>query len=341
MAVDNHGNNSKLLIFVAGAPAKATKQELIEFFSTFGSVKSIQPRLCYGGVVRSKLSGNSPKVYWLVKAADHISYTAILNAEPCIFQGRNLYLTSFRTGVQLIVHNNAIAKRRVLIKRVPNYLPEDAFISVIEIGYGPVESFFRFQSDKHHHQNAELSTKSRKYYTYSVTFSNKADRDEIVNAGQVQIAQDITVVVEKFKHLSPMKKQTMTQKTPSSLGPSKNFSSGESLLPQILQKGDESAIATAKSLTRLSKPVASSNGESRTDDRSLQETLKFPSSGSLECCFKPTSRDYHAYRHQSIAETGNQTHQKQPHEDPNLRFNWATNSISRNGRPASSPLSLN
>jgi hypothetical protein len=327
--------NQKLLIFIAGAPAKSTKHELLEFFRRIGSINSIQPRLCRGDLRRETLPYPPTKVYWLLEASDLASYYAILGSEPCMFQDRKLYLAPFKSGTQLIVHNNGIAKRRVLVKKVPSWLPETSLMAMIEKGFGPIATYFKFQSDVSNLETLQDTQKPRRFFTYSVTFQNKSDRDDIVSSGFVQITQDVAVAVEKFVHLSVSKKKKLSEQNaevPTNLNPS--LKSLYETQTCISKHQDSFANNTQEWSEEL---LTDSRQESQADDRRVSIKRNHLASSALRDT-KPTQRNYHLGQQKLVGQAAGRCINKNSFQDDrNLRFNIAENPFTFNGRVVTKP----
>jgi hypothetical protein len=324
----------KLLIFIAGAPAKATKHELLEFFRRLGCISSIQPRLCRGDLKRETSPSPPTKVYWLLEAADPASYYAILGSEPCIFQDRKLYLAPFKSGTQLIVHNNGIAKRRVLVKKVPSWLPETSLMAMIEKGFGPIATYFKFQSDISNLEIIQDIQKPRRFFTYSVTFQNKSDRDDIVRAGFVQITQDVAVAVEKFVHLSVSKKKKLLEQqaeVPTHFNPSL----------QNLYETQETTSKYHDSFANRTQewseePLTDSRPDSQADDRKVSIKRDYQGSSALKDT-KPTKRNYHLGQSKLSGRAGGRWFNHAFHDDANLRFNIVEYPFKLNGHVVQKP----
>ena len=316
---------SNFLIYVAGVPSAATKEELKGFFERFGLIKSVEMRLCRGENNRNGSVGSPPKVYWLLEAADHSTYKAVLNCYPCIFCDRKLFLAPFKSGVDLVMHNNSIAKKRVLVKKVPHWLPEIALIRAIEKGFGPVDTHFKFQSDSNHLQKLEDSTKMRKTHTFSVIFQHKPDRDAIVRAGQLQIARDLVVTVEKFMHTSELRKnkqQTrLTRIQFNQNGKKTRQKAGTS-------KAHQGANGSVKTLDDFSSPLSVVGPQFQAIDGRLQKYLEIPSSHH-SAPPKPTQRIYYEQKQDSAVLTRLALSSASFGAEENIRFNLAPSPISR------------
>jgi hypothetical protein len=324
-------DHQPFMIFIAGVPSVSTKHELMEFFQSFGPIKSIQPRLCQTELSRQNSAEALPKVYWLLEAADMTSYKSILAVEPCIFRGRKLYLAPFKSGTALIMHNNSIARRRALIKRVPSWLSEHALINLIERGFGPIFTYFRYQSDKSEFGSIRPTSRIRKFFTYSVTFENKSDRDDIVNAGCIQIAQDVLVTVEKFVHKNAKKKKKLSKKSK----PNVALAFADTDPQQALDS--ESALEyqkhlSAKQTRELSFDTLQADWYSSWLDEGneIGDLIRFdlPSPRPYP---KPTQREYHLMKPNQVTNTNYVGNKKNPIEDENLRFNIVELPVSKNG----------
>jgi hypothetical protein len=321
------GSKSRLLIFIAGASSVCTKQELMVFFQRFGPIKNIQPKLCQGAANnRSNTATTSAKVYWLLQVADPGTYNTILNLDPCIFQGRKLYLAPFKSGIQLIIHNNGIAKRRILVKKVPTWFSESALIGLIEKQYGSVVTYFKFESDKPNYDTVEDFPKTRRVYTCSVTFKKKSDRDEIVKVGHLQLTPDVSVTVEKFVHLSAMRANVPVSKV--KLGESRNHATESLDSTELGTHGHgiitERAQPNFKSKQNLvgTEPVFDTHG-SRNRVSGILPIRNLDST-------KPTKREYHRFqRSVTVAETSYVDVSEHHKQQVNLRFNLAGIPINR------------
>lgn len=320
---------SNFLIYVAGVPSAATKEELKGFFERFGCIKSVDMRLCRGENSRNVSVGSPPKVYWLLEAADHSTYKAILNCYPCIFSERKLFLAPFKSGVDLVMHNNSIAKKRVLVKKVPHWLPEIALIRAIEKGFGPVDTFFKFQSDSNYLQKTEDSTKMRKTHTFSVIFQNKPDRDAIVQAGVIEIAKDLVVTVEKFMHTSELRKNKQQGRL-TKLQSTRNGKQGKKLISG--SKAHPGANKSVQTINDFSSPSSGLVPRFQAVDGRLQKYLNTPSS-HYSACSKPTQRIYHQQKQDSAGMTRPALSSASFSAEENMRFNLAPSPMSRQNIP--------
>jgi len=303
----------------------------MEFFQKLGPVKSVQPRLCQAELSRQNSPDALPKVYWLLEAEDITSYKAILGMEPCIFRGRKLYLAPFKSGTALIMHNNSIARRRALIKRVPSWLSEYALINLIERAFGPVFTYFRYQSDKSEFGSVRPASRIRKFFTYSVTFENKSDRDDIVNAGCIQIAQDVVVTVEKFVHKNAKKKKKLSKKSKPSVACAFEDNDPQQLLTSETLLENQKYLS-AKQNRELSSETQSVDWyNSWLDDGEefgdlIRSELPTPSLFP-----KPTQREYFFLKLQQESKLIHANDKKFPSHDDNLRFNMVELPMSING----------
>jgi hypothetical protein len=229
------------------------------------------------------------------------------------------------------MHNNSIARRRALVKRVPSWLSEHALINLIERAFGPIFTYFRYQSDKSEYGSVRPNSRIRKFFTYSVTFENKSDRDDIVNAGCIQIAQDVLVTVEKFVHKNAKKKKKLSKKSK----PNVAFAFEDIDSQQLLTS--ESALENQKQFSAKQNRELSS--ETLLVDwygSWLDEGNEF---GNLIRCElpspkhfpKPTQREYHLLKPQQATITDNTNDERFPIEDKNLRFNIVELPTSKNG----------
>lgn len=317
---------SNFLIYVAGVPSAATKEELKGFFERFGLIKSVEMRLCRGENNRNGSVGSPPKVYWLLEAVDHPTYKAILNCYPCIFCDRKLFLAPFKSGVDLVMHNNSIAKKRVLVKKVPHWLPEIALIRAIEKGFGPVDTYFKFQSDSIHFQKLEDSIKMRKTHTFSVIFQHKPDRDTIVRAGQLHIARDLVVTVEKFMHTSELRKNKqqgrLTRIQSNQHGKLTRHRTGAS-------KANQGANGSVRTLDDFSSlPLSGECPQFQAIDGRLQKYVELPSPHH-SASSKPTQRIYYEQQQDSAVLTRLALSSASFGAEENIRFNLAPSTISR------------
>lgn|SRR3990167_282733 len=319
---------SKLMIYIAGVPSVSTKAELIEYFQEFGKIKSIESRFCRGENTRNPAIGSPSKVYWLLEAQDQETYASILNFSPCIFQDRKLYLAPFKSGIDLVMHNNSIAKKRVLVKKVPRWLPEHSLIKAIEKGFGPVDTFFKFESDTSHPQKFGEAPKTRKAHTYSVTFKNKSDRDEVVRVGQIQLARDVVVAVEKFMHTSELRKIKQQTGVGDSVDHSKSPNLPFAKRSKIRSKAFKGIKNSAKTLDEFPSLISSQERRSLRADERLQKYLA-PMRPEIYESTKPTERRYHEAKYGLVTTTDCTNLSGNFDWGLNVRFNLAQKTINR------------
>jgi hypothetical protein len=314
--------NQPFMIFIAGVPSESTKSELIEYFQKLGKIKSIQPKLCQTKPSRINSAPGQAKLYWLLEAADYISYVMILDYEDCYLKGRKLHLAPFKSGTSLIMYNNIIARRRALIKKVPSWFPEQKLINLIERGFGPLASYFRYKPDKDDSPVLDAPSRIRKFLTYSVTFQIKSDRDDIVRVRCIHIAHDIKATVEKYVRRNARKHKILSAQQKSGEDSTEaNTGSPNPNKPELRQVTEKASLIKPKQSTSLPLEKLMGYGDSLPEDSSNSAESIDRECSRQSAVLKPSRAKYHMLKRQKAMGMCKTLADTRQEEVENLRFN--------------------
>lgn len=197
-----------LRLFVTGMDRSFTAKDLWGYLERFGSLVLIQEH--------KKVNYGSKG--FIVTAGDRYTYSAILESNQLIFEGRALNCQPFFDSIhQLKRFNQDMNSRRVLLKRVPSNLSTAHVREVLEKRAGPIAKIYAYQSDLQA-QQPHLGLK-RRFQTFSVLFHNRDSAQQVILLEEIQLdAESEPAIVESFnfekikKKIHPQSQYTHIQK---------------------------------------------------------------------------------------------------------------------------------
>lgn len=180
-------------VFVGSVPGYYGSSDIAYFISPFGPIKTIKldqktdnPQMNRGFCV-------------LTMRYARDAFKLLKQRQVYIGNGRYLickpYLQGDELHTELIEHD----QKRVIIKHLPNDMPESYIQRFFEETVGQVELVFLFQSDD---QNIAPAHQTKRKRTASVTFFNSSDVNALFSDGFQEIYMDmwgVELLVQKFK----------------------------------------------------------------------------------------------------------------------------------------------
>lgn len=165
-------------VYVGGIPSTATAQELKEYFSIFGPIKSVRTFEDKNG----KPSDRTARIrgFCIVSVGSKQTYDAVLAFPSHSFHHRKLFCSVVKKGKELREANNTLNLRRALIKNVPLQLDERKLCQFLNRQVAPVETIYPYASDD------ELAySKSSK--TFSLLFKENKHLQKILLSADVAL----------------------------------------------------------------------------------------------------------------------------------------------------------
>lgn len=190
------------LLFVAGVPSTLKKQNVLDFFSSFGSM-SLAKKGTHGS--EKLMSGSG---YCVLECPDRRVADHIVNRKQFEFMGRTLTVTYFVTGLELIIQNKKTNKCRVIFKKVHGRFSEEIFKAEIENQYGPLQALFQYKNKNPKAVVNHKVSNPLKFTVFSAVFSSRDSAKAIVDAGSVTLSDGSSVLVEKFDMYQSKKRAT-------------------------------------------------------------------------------------------------------------------------------------
>ena len=156
-------------VFVGSVPGYFSKSNILTIFSKLGQVKKVK-------IDSRNDNPNNNKGYCILTMQDTYQAQAIIGMKTInIGGGRYLVCKPYLRGQQLqneiVLHD----KRRIILKKIPIEISEQAIRDFCESRFGPVEVVFIFESDN---QTVKALNKKRKN-SASVTFIFNEDVDAL------------------------------------------------------------------------------------------------------------------------------------------------------------------
>lgn len=270
----NCASEASYLIFITGIPSKTTSAVVLDHFKQYGGVSIYRLQQCAKGqrVLHNHASANIKRGFCILQAPCEATYKKILaSREP--FFGRSLAIGPFRQGSALWNHNEHVSSRRVIVKKVPSLVSEDALRLALETEIGPIKRMYRFAAESS--EKAAKKEKNRKTNTYSVEFFQDTSADKAAQFGALYLNGSYTpLIIEKYqKKVTPVRDLTHQPTHPT------NNSTHRS--------------------SRQTKPVNKKSGSLVTADHQqsqLPQNLLPPTEAAEFHELRPTNKQYHVDR---------------------------------------------
>lgn len=180
-------------VFVGSVPGYYSSSDIAYFISPFGPIKTIK----LDQKTDNPLMNRGFCVLTMRYARD--AFKLLKQRQVYIGNGRYLICKPYLQGDDLHTELLEHDQKRVIIKHLPNDMPESYIQRFFEETVGQVELVFLFQSDDHNISPAHQTKRKR---TASVTFFNSSDVNALFSDGFQEIYMDmwgIEMLVQKFK----------------------------------------------------------------------------------------------------------------------------------------------
>lgn len=219
------GSYSNLKIYVSGFPSHVCNDEIEDYFSWFGQAKVIKggnpayqryrPNLQEQISQESFLERQARKNYLILSCDQVATKDRILNYPQLYYQGSAIYCSDYKTGVELIIHNQKMNQRRCILRKVPlNFTRDDVSHAISRLA-GPIESLFVYEPLR--------EREVVRHYSVSITFKHRDSLTALLHASEEGIFFDEQrISVEKYcsKKKSSSDHIYVTNSTKMSLPPS-------------------------------------------------------------------------------------------------------------------------
>ena len=174
-------------IFVAGVPGDASKETLLDYFQTFGSIESIKHQQMSAG-----------RRAYIVKPSSLDTFNAIVDPRVShTLSGRAILCCPYESGGSLKKLNMSTNERRVIIKRVPSQISTNDLVHWLESNVGAVWRIFPYCTEN----IKKRISKERKYKTFSVVFKEADSANKAIIIQSVCFIQRASVsTIEMFKN---------------------------------------------------------------------------------------------------------------------------------------------
>ena len=173
-----------LRLHVSGFPPHVSNSSILKYFSKFGRVYIEQeghlPQQ-YGSS-RQELSQVSieqirkRKNYLVLSCMDIETRESILQYIGHRYQGCSIFCNEYKTGYDLIIHNQLINQRRCILRKVPISFSRQEVVSRVEKEAGAIESLFVYEPMK--------SYRTVRHYSVSITFCNSESLFYLLEAAE-------------------------------------------------------------------------------------------------------------------------------------------------------------
>lgn len=195
--------------FVSGLPWRVSNQELRLFFQSLGSFEvesSEKFKELHNPQLPTKTSPRS--TFCVVSTKDLQSYCRLLENDSLIFRGRQLIASKYRSGLDLVLFNNRLTKRKAVLIGVPQkYTMEQVKLHLEKTLGGKVQHINklvgRLREDKNPINKSDQPTKEAsrsQTFNYSVTFQHITIVKKFLQSGSI-LFDDVSVQVKKFKKI--------------------------------------------------------------------------------------------------------------------------------------------
>lgn len=282
-------------VFVAGVPQAAKVENVLAYFSKFGSIVSIKAA-----------SHSEGKTHLKMEVADRTTFEAITKpGRPHLYEGRSLIVKPFIAGLDLIRENIKMNRKRVIAKSVPSSLDATDFKAWLDLAVGPVLSMYEFRSNL---PNAF----ERNFKSYSILFHDKQTAQRLINIGEYMFPLSTRpTTFEKFK---PKKNKVQTHSSKVKYQNSINPFSGIGLASSKFgYKRSQEGIQNLpqKVFPKTSFEITGERHEKtyEIEEHGVQTVIRRPLQVNDQPSFyfltKPTSKDYWTGRTSTIGHRAN------------------------------------
>lgn len=200
-------------LFVAGFPSGISIKAVLKFFKTISPSFYVSAEDSYDEYTQRM----AQKGCFEVNCSDSAVSADLVKRKYIEFKGRTLTVMPFKSGTDLIIQNKKMKKRRVILKRVPWYVDEEALKRQLEMSCGRLQLFFQLMHDQSLGRGGrDQPTKLQKHKSYSVYFELLEVAKDLVTQGFFQLEDGTFIEVHKYPE----------PKTNSDVSPSGNLQKG-------------------------------------------------------------------------------------------------------------------
>lgn len=218
-------------LFVAGVPSGIDPYYVLEYFSQFGNFH-IMP----GCTEQVGESQSITKGHIILSCEDGNLAMNIIGMRNFKFMERTLTVTEHKTGLKLIVQNKRKDRHRVIFKKVPSYLSEVDFKSLLEQTCGPLEALFQYRRITPVDYVPYPPTRPPRFQTYSAVFAEKSTAKMIIRAGFLNLPHGLQVVAEKYLKHQRLKKARQAETIQNPKHFAKKHKDGSSSIKDVLHE---------------------------------------------------------------------------------------------------------
>lgn len=194
MLSENSGNGVEYRIYVSGFGPHPIYSEVVKYFSRFGPVAVDQRKMesmsarkrehrpsIDKAIVDSELSlhHQKGKNFVVLFCNDRRTYEAILYAKGLSHQGSQIVCSPFKTGIQLIMHNQKLNQRRAILRKVPTLVSKEELVQTLNVLVGSVDSVYVYPPRRNNTYG--------KHYSISITFHSKKSLEALMSQSEVGI----------------------------------------------------------------------------------------------------------------------------------------------------------
>ena len=131
-----------------------------------------------------------------------------MNFDNHMIDGRSITCSPFISGSKLAASNSRANKCKDILRGVTRQICFEELKDSLERQGGPIEKMFSFMPE-----NRVTNTTNRHFLTYSVLFKDPFSSQNLINKGQLILANRRTcILVEKFKYKKSSKVNPLNSK---------------------------------------------------------------------------------------------------------------------------------
>lgn len=179
-------------LFVAGFPSGTSPQIVLQFFKRIDY--SISLSVDEYGEHATRMA---QKGCFIMNCPDPGVARGLVLNRYLSFYGRTLTVMPHKSGVELIIQNKKLKKRRVILKRVPWFVEENYLTRLLESCFGPLQLFFQLRHDNMNKKQVSAA-KFTKYKSYSAYFINLQDAKKLAAQGTIALEDGSVITVHRY-----------------------------------------------------------------------------------------------------------------------------------------------
>lgn len=185
---------SGVKLFVAGVPTGINQQLVADFFAQFGRIELMDtcgPNSCRG-------ANRLTKGHTFLICQDKALAEKLTTQKCFTFMGRNLSVSYFRSGTELISQNQLLNKCRVIFKKVPSHITERDLREEVVRKYGALDTFFQYKPVNPSDSTKTSLTELPKYNVFSAVFKVAEVAQKLIDSGFLELDDGSKIITEKF-----------------------------------------------------------------------------------------------------------------------------------------------